>query len=283
MVVDYNFTTVGLEVSFDNLSEGVPVGYLYRWDFGDNSNSEEENPIHVYGKSKFYKVILSVLNNDLQVVGQCTQKVAVSNVVKTTLSDTIYKLIDTYIPTNIFGYIPINVKKQFIEKWQLYIQPLVNHKIPIEEYNNELYYEALENQLIMELAAYDYMVVGISNMLKATYNIVLSNNSSQDNISDVEDGDSNGNIKAIKTGPTEVEYFNASEMDSEYTSNLIKAMQPGGVVDLIRQNLCMLADRLDILLPICNNPMSKVVVPRVVNRRDSNGLKGPDPFVVVNK
>ena len=150
MVVDYNFTTVGLEVSFDNLSEGVPVGYLYRWDFGDNSNSEEENPIHVYGKSKFYKVILSVLNNDLQVVGQCTQKVAVSNVVKTTLSDTIYKLIDTYIPTNIFGYIPINVKKQFIEKWQLYIQPLVNHKIPIEEYNNELYYEALENQLIME-------------------------------------------------------------------------------------------------------------------------------------
>ena len=45
----------------------------------------------------------------------------------------------------------------------------------------------------------------------------------------------------------------------------------------------MLADRLDILLPICNNPMSKVVVPRVVNRRDSNGLKGPDPFIVVNK
>lgn len=302
MVVDFNYTTVGLEVTFTNLSTGVPEGYTYLWDFGDGTSSKELSPVHEYPKSGFYKTSLSVLNEASMVISKREQSISVSDRVKTHLSDSIYVLINTYIPESIFGYVPIGVKKQFIEKWQLYIQPLVNHCIPIEEYNNELYYEALENQLIMELAAYDFMVLQISNMVKATANVITENNSytkeevenmacvraggtpgSSSSSSSISRGSGGtGSVKAIKTGPTEVQFNDDFEQESDSASNALKAMQPGGLIDLLKQELCMLAERLDIYLPICDQiPVTKV--PRVVNRRRKGLLSGPDPFGVVKK
>ena len=237
------------------------------------------------------------------VISKREQSISVSDRVKTHLSDSIYVLINTYIPESIFGYVPIGVKKQFIEKWQLYIQPLVNHCIPIEEYNNELYYEALENQLIMELAAYDFMVLQISNMVKATANVITENNSytkeevedmacvraggtpgssSSSSSSSSRGSGGTGSVKAIKTGPTEVQFNDDFEQESDSASNALKAMQPRGLIDLLKQELCMLAERLDIYLPICDQiPVTKV--PRVVNRRRKGLLSGPDPFGVVKK
>lgn len=302
MVVDFNYTTVGLEVTFTNLSTGVPEGYTYLWDFGDGTSSKELSPVHEYPKSGFYKTSLSVLNEASMVISKREQSISVSDKVKTHLSDSIYVLINTYIPESIFGYVPIGVKKQFIEKWQLYIQPLVNHCIPIEEYNNELYYEALENQLIMELAAYDFMVLQISNMVKATANVITENNSytkeevedmacvraggtpgsSSPSSSSSRGSGGTGSVKAIKTGPTEVQFNDDFEQESDSASNALKAMQPGGLIDLLKQELCMLAERLDIYLPICDQiPVTKV--PRVVNRRRKGLLSGPDPFGVVKK
>lgn len=302
MVVDFNYTTVGLEVTFTNLSTGVPEGYTYLWDFGDGTSSKELSPVHEYPKSGFYKTSLSVLNEASMVISKREQSISVSDRVKTHLSDSIYVLINTYIPESIFGYVPIGVKKQFIEKWQLYIQPLVNHCIPIEEYNNELYYEALENQLIMELAAYDFMVLQISNMVKATANVITENNSytreevedmacvraggtpgsSSSSSSSSRGSGGTGSVKAIKTGPTEVQFNDDFEQESDSASNALKAMQPGGLIDLLKQELCMLAERLDIYLPICDQiPVTKV--PRVVNRRRKGLLSGPDPFGVVKK
>lgn len=303
MVVDFNYTTVGLEVTFTNLSQGVPENYTYLWDFGDGTSSEDINPVHTYEKSGYYKVSLSLRDPASTVIAKESQKLALSDKVKTHLSDSIYVLIDTYIPQSIFGYVPIKIKRQFIEKWQLYIQPLVDHCIPIQEYNNELYYEALENQLIMELAAYDFMVLQISNMVKATANVVTENNSlSQEEVDALaceraggkysSTGSSssstskrtggNGSVKAIKTGPTEVQFNDDFEQESESTSNALKAMQPGGLIDILRQELCMLAERLDIYLPICKQiPVTKV--PRVVNRRRKGPLSGPDPFFIVKK
>lgn len=302
MVVDFNYTTVGLEVTFTNLSSQVPDGYSYLWDFGDGSSSEELNPLHVYEVSGFYRVTLSILNPISIKVAEREQHLGVTDKVKTHLSNTIYALIDTYIPFSIFGYVPIEIKRQFIEKWQLYIQPLVDHCIPIEQYSNELYYEALENQLIMELAAYDFMILQISNMVKATTHVVTENNSySKDEIEDMTCGISGkggnyssssssssssskgGNsIKVIKTGPTEVEFNNDFEQESDSVKNALNAMKPGGLIDILRQELCMLAGRLDIYLPICDQ-IPNVVVPKVVNRRRQGFLDGPDPFEVVKK
>lgn len=277
MVVDFNYATVGLKVTFENLSTGVPSDYTYHWDFGDNTQSTLNNPTHEFDKPGFYKVILVVKDPASNTVGSSEQRVPVTDKAKTHLSDSIYQLIDTYIPENIFGVVTTSTKRQFIEKWQLYLQPLVNHCIPLQEYNNEMYYEALENQLIMELAAYDFMSVQVANMVKAQAQSILENNTtSSSGGSEPPDG-YQGDVKKIQTGPTQVEYFNPNEDESDLASNIIKALGPGGLLDMMKENLCMLAGRLDIYLPICERP-TRVVVPKAVNKRIKGPLSGPDPF-----
>lgn len=277
MVVDFNYATVGLKVTFENLSTGVPSDYTYHWDFGDNTQSTLNNPTHEFDKPGFYKVTLLVKDPASNTVGSSEQRVPVTDKAKTHLSGSIYQLIDTYIPENIFGVVTTSTKRQFIEKWQLYLQPLVNHCIPLQEYNNEMYYEALENQLIMELAAYDFMSVQVANMVKAQAQSILENNTtSSSGGSEPPDG-YQGDVKKIQTGPTQVEYFNPNEDESDLASNIIKALGPGGLLDIMKENLCMLAGRLDIYLPICERP-TRVVVPKAVNKRIKGPLSGPDPF-----
>lgn len=277
MVVDFNYATVGLKVTFENLSTRVPSDYTYHWDFGDNTQSTLNNPTHEFDKPGFYKVILVVKDPASNTVGSSEQRVPVTDKAKTHLSGSIYQLIDTYIPENIFGVVTTSTKRQFIEKWQLYLQPLVNHCIPLPEYNNEMYYEALENQLIMELAAYDFMSVQVANMVKAQAQSILENNTtSSSGGSEPSDG-YQGDVKKIQTGPTQVEYFNPNEDESDLASNIIKALGPGGLLDMMKENLCMLAGRLDIYLPICERP-TRVVVPKAVNKRIKGPLSGPDPF-----
>ena len=277
MVVDFNYATVGLKVTFENLSTGVPSDYTYHWDFGDNTQSTLNNPTHEFDKPGFYKVTLLVKDPVSNTVGSSEQRVPVTDKAKTHLSGSIYQLIDTYIPENIFWVVTTSTKRQFIEKWQLYLQPLVNHCIPLQEYNNEMYYEALENQLIMELAAYDFMSVQVANMVKAQAQSILENNTtSSSGGSEPPDG-YQGDVKKIQTGPTQVEYFNPNEDESDLASNIIKALGPGGLLDMMKENLCMLAGRLDIYLPICERP-TRVVVPKAVNKRIKGPLSGPDPF-----
>lgn len=289
MVVDFIFNTVGLKSNFINLSYEVPDEYTYSWDFGDGETSTELNPTYEYQKMGFYRVSMSIVNSNNRPVEKVTKTVLISDKVKTHLSNSIYVLINTYIPYSIFGKVPSSIKQQFIEKWQLYIQPLVNHEIPVEDFNNELYYEALENQLIMELAAYDYMLLNIQNVINATSQTIINDNSqgsecneeySSQSSGSSSNTSSGGSIKKIVTGPTEVEYFNDTESEKDFISNITKAVQPGGFIDILKQNLCMLAGRLDIYLPICEN-QTRVVVPRVVNRRRPRLLDGPDPLEVL--
>lgn len=289
MVVDFIFNTVGLKSNFINLSYEVPDEYTYSWDFGDGGTSTELNPTHEYQKMGFYRVSMSIVDSNNRPVEKVTKTVLISDKVKTHLSNSIYVLINTYIPYSIFGKVPSSIKQQFIEKWQLYIQPLVNHEIPVEDFNNELYYEALENQLIMELAAYDYMLLNIQNVINATFQTIINDNSqgsecneeySSQSSGSSSNTSSGGSIKKIVTGPTEVEYFNDTESEKDFISNITKAVQPGGFIDILKQNLCMLAGRLDIYLPICEN-QTRVVVPRVVNRRRPRLLDGPDPLEVL--
>lgn len=283
-MVDFRYTTNGLEVVFNNLSDDYPLDYIWAWDFGDGITSNEESPTHSYEKADFYKVTLKVLDQEGVIVDKVSKKVALSDQVKTHLPDTIYNLIDTYIPASIFGKITTDIKQQFIGKWQLYIQPLVNHEVPLEEYSNENYYEALENQLIMELAAYDFMVVRANQMIAAASAKVLEDNSSTEGSTEVvPGGQGQGSIKKITTGPTEVEYFDVGSEDNDTISGVTKAMQPGGILDTLKNNLCMLAERLDIYLPICREPYSTPVVPKVVNRRIPRGLDGPNPPIIVKK
>lgn len=284
--VDFLSTIVGLNARFRAFADELPRSFTATWVFGDGETESHQGVVtvsHSYELSGDYVVQLIITDNDTGLEVTLSRVIGVTDKVNTQLSGSIYDLIDTYIPEDIFGKLSLQEKQQFIEKWQLYIQPLVNHEVPIEEFNNELYYEALENQLIMELAAYDYMVLQVSLMVGATAETIIGSNSSSSSESEGSSSSTgSGEVKRIQTGPTEVEFFNDTESESKNSSNVIKAIQPGGVIDMLKQNLCMLAERLSIYLPICRT-VKKVVVPRVVNRRIPGPLDGPDPGFPIKK
>ena len=277
MTVEFTFSSVrSLTVEFTNLSSGVDQ-VLPTWDFGDGSEvSHDLNPTHTYEKLGRY--IVKLTYSDSGEDKSNSQVLMVSDKVFTTLSDTIYSLINYWLPEEVFGEINSSLKNQMIKKWQLYIHPLVNHRIPLSELYNELYYEALENQLIYELAAYEYMSLNVNQKVQGLLGYISeSHSSSEETPSEEVEGD----IKHITTGPTEVEYFNPDDFASDALASIIKAMDPNGVMALLKQQVCMLAERLDIFLPMCQRLPVTRKVPKVVNRRVPGFLGGPDPMEIV--
>lgn len=282
MSIDFQIITEGLTANFQLLSK-VPASLIPSWDFGDDTGGEynKKTPSHTYSRPGIYHINLKLESAIDGVVGEVTKTLLISDVVKTHLTDSIYNLIDSYIPEELVKSMSHSDKSLYINKWQLYIQPLVvrssENEIPIEQYNNELYYEGLENQLIMELAAFDYLYIKILNVLTGAGHYIREVTSTKTNGSDDEDSARGDRIKHITTGPTEIEYYDTvTESTSGLINHYLTALKPGGVIDLLRQNLCMLASRLEIFLPICDKPLIPVL-PRVVNRRVPTKLSGPNP------
>lgn len=271
-MIDFVYTVSGLKVSFRILTK-VPAEIQPDWDFGvDNGKSTDKHPTFNYEESGFYTVTLTLGKE------KCEKQVIVSEFSKTHLSDSIYILINNYIPGYIFNGMTSSDKSLYINKWQLYLQPLVNHEIPLEQYSNELYYEGLENQLVMELAVFDFLYTKIVNMLISTGDSLGKINGAVNEESDDLRGD---RIKQITTGPTEVQYFDkVSESLSSLFKSYSESLKPGGILDELRNNICMLAKRLDIYLPICSKPIDSVV-PQIVNHRESGAIGGPNPASLV--
>lgn len=284
--LDFVAIANGLEVSFRVLTK-VPAKAIFDWDFGDDKGSayDIKQPTYTYEKSGFYVVTLNVTNSEgLNLSASRTLVVNVDS--KTTLTDSIYNLIDFYIPSEISEKMSSEEKAMYITKWQLYIQPLVNHCIPLDKYNDELMYEALENQLIMELAAWDYLNVKLLNLLTSTGEYLSQLTSTKEQVGDGSSGPElarGDRIKQITTGPTEVQYYDTlAESASSLWKTFSQALKPGGIIDELRKNLCMLAGRLEIFLPFCEQ-QNRVVVPRVVDRRRPGLLDGPNPSAPVKR
>ena len=149
---------------------------------------------------------------------------------------------------------------------------------------DELCYEALENEVIIELASWDFVIVKILNLLTSTSEYLSQLTSTKEQTGDgtskpeLARGD---RIKQITTGPTEVQYYDTlADATSSLWKTLSQAMQPGGLIDELRKNLCMLASRLEIYLPFCDE-VFRTVVPKVVNRRQPGVLDGPNPSAPV--
>lgn len=265
---------VGLTVKFTNLTK-VPSDNTISWDFGDGSDkSDQKNPTHTYKESGFFEVTLTVIPPEAGGESKSlTQTIALTENAKTSLGGSIYYLIDNYIPKGLVGDMAFSYKRLYIEKWQLYIQPLVNHEVTIEEYNNELSYEALENQLIMELSAYDYLTNAITNLIQ-------SKSSTTSSSSETIVGDTADNVKKIITGPSEVEFYDSKVTDADIVTAAVKAIQPGGVLDMLRKNLCTLAERLEIYIPFCTKVTNRVI-PEMTNTNIDRPFRGPNPRLPV--
>lgn len=281
--VEFGFipTISGLKVNF-RLTGQVPSTMPVDWDFGDSNQEYNQRQVsHTYEESGFYDVTVSYTDIKKGKTYSYSQQIVVNIEAKTSLNGSIYDLIDYYLPKEIVTKMSLVEKQMYINKWQLYIHPLVNHFIPKEDYNNELYYEGLENQLIMELAVYDFLYTKLYNLLARAgqylSNVTGLNEEETDNLTSRGD-----RIKSITTGPTEVQYYdNLSESISSLYSTYYKALQPGGLIDTIRKQLCMLAERLDIFIPFCQHHRT-VVPPKVVNKRNPGKLGGPNPTFPIN-
>ena len=296
MNLAFVYVAKGLEVSFKVLNK-VPADATIGWDFGViGGESSELNPTFTYESPGYYTATLTVTENPLEgepIVSTVSQVLLVSEGdVKTHLNDSIYNLIDLYVPANLVDDgMTLQQKTTFIQKWQLYLGPLVNHCIPMEEYTNELYYEGLENQLVMELAVWDFLNMQIISLLTGTgqyidsitYQSVNTHGEGEDPEEEpVDDQVKAGRVKRIQTGPTEVEYFDElSDSLSTLYKAYSEALKPNGIIDVLRQNLCNLASRLRIFLPMCDNAYKPVKVPRVVNRRHPKGIDGPNPPTIL--
>lgn len=290
MDVAFSYVTKGLQTSFHILTR-VPAKATLSWDFGDfKGSSELRNPVYDYEEEGIYTVTLTITPEDGDpLTTEQTVMVSSDENINNHLSASIYELIDNYIPQEL-DKMTFEQKSTYIIKWQLYIGPLVNHPITPDKYQDELAYEGLENQLIMELAAYDYLNVQMTALLNQTKafleNVTKgdSGSSNENNTEKPEGKKSEGKkrIKRITTGPTEVEYFDeASDSIASWWKYYMQALQPGGIIDILKQNLCTLAYRLDIYLPFCDK-VRDVTVPKVVNRRKAGPLGGPNPTSVLN-
>lgn len=297
MNLAFVYVAKGLEVSFKVLNK-VPADATIGWDFGViGGESSELNPTFTYESPGYYTATLTVTENPPggePIVSTVSQVLLVSDGdVKTHLNDSIYNLIDLYVPANLVDDgMTLQQKTTFIQKWQLYLGPLVNHCIPMEEYTNELYYEGLENQLVMELAVWDFLNMQIISLLTGTgqyidsltYQSVNTHGEGEDPEEEPvgDDQVKAGRVKRIQTGPTEVEYFDElSDSLSTLYKAYSEALKPNGIIDVLRQNLCNLASRLRIFLPMCDNAYKPVKVPRVVNRRHPKGIDGPNPPTIL--
>lgn len=284
MNLAFIYVTKGLHVSFRIISK-VPSGVTTSWDFGDfkESSSNDRSPSYTYETAGFYTVTLRVTIGEETIEQSQLVMVSEDENITTHLSDSIYNLIDNYIPKEL-GNMSMDQKVTYITKWQLYLGPLVNHEILPDKYQDELAYEGLENQLVMELAAWEYLNVQITALLART-NDFFSKFQSQSESSNSEEEDSSTRIKKITTGPTEVEYFDKySDSIASWWKYYMQALQPGGIIDELRVNLCTLAQRLDIYLPFCDSDkINTSIVPRVVNHRKAGPLGGPNPTSLVKK
>ena len=107
------------------------------WDFGDSTEEYNRRQVtHTYNESGFYDVTVSYTDSKNSQTYSYSQTIVVNLDAKTSLTGSIYDLIDYYLPKEIVTSMTLQEKQMYINKWQLYIHPLVDHFIPKQEYNN---------------------------------------------------------------------------------------------------------------------------------------------------
>jgi len=237
----FSYSVSALAVDFQDRSSNGPTHWL--WDFGDGSNSNVQNPSHTYSRRGFFVVTLIATNSD-GASEPFKLSVGVSDTGINPLPRSIYDMVLSYIPTNVD--ISVGEIDGFIKKWQLYLQPLVeNPTVDPTNVFDEFYWPPLVNQLIAELVALDLIIQAV--------NILISTSSNSGG------GTTGGSMKKVVTGPTQAEWYDAAST-TDSINNIIKS---GGALDTLIKQTCMLAKRVRIYLPICEDLRNSPTVPEI--------------------
>ena len=242
-----------LAVQFNDYSLNGPM-ISWLWDFGDGSpTSSLQSPSHAYSVSGFYNVTLDVTN----AFGTSTLMltIGVSSVVPNPLNQQIWFLVDAYIPPGLITVMDPNEKQALITKWQLWLFPLVEPALAPGDEHIELNWPPLVNELIAELVAYDLIIQGANSFMTE-----LSNAGSSSSSTSTTSGQQK---KSIKTGPTEVEWYEdkTTEELGDIGAAFASSLKPGGALDVIKEMICNLAKRVRIYIPLCGQLSHSPIVP----------------------
>lgn len=246
-VAYFGFSKNGLEVTFINNSLNNPTSY--QWDFGDSTTSILKDPTHTYTTPGYYQISLIATNADGS-SDPFVWNIGVSVASDTSIAVPLIQLIDQYLPGSLVGDSSINEKANLINKWQLFLQPLVEspNPVPIEQIHNEFAWPGLSNYLIAQLCAYDIILQGANQFLSQSGSESSSSSSDSGTIDPTS-----RIVKSVETGPSKVEWFeNRSSEELERIGNAFaSATRVGGALDQLKISICQLASRLKIKLAMC--------------------------------
>lgn len=264
----FGYSKTGLTVNFQNSSLNSPIEY--EWDFGDGETSQDKSPSHTYTEMGFFTVTLIARNTDGE--GELTITIGASDI-DDMMNASLIELIDHYLPSALKAEMTATEKVSLIQKWQMYLQPLIYfpHKVDVTDTYNEFKWPGLANVLIAQLVAYDITV-------QAANQFVSSSMRTGGGSTSTEESSGKQQLKSVETGPAKTEWY--EDKSSEDIKNLADAVasatKAGGGIDLMKESICMLSQRIYIYLPMC--PMPDISVSPRVYTRCRPGVNAANPF-----
>lgn len=259
-LVNPNFLVVQFQ---DTSTSNVGTIVSWAWDFGDSSNSSLQSPSHTYTAPGTYMVSLTITDNSVPPIQSSLQRQIIISTVPV-LPVTIRDFVLIKLPPPIV--IPPGAIDTYIAQYQMYIQPLVNTPgVADSDTFNEAAYPPLANALIAYSAAYEI------TLDYANKNILLGAASGIAGTS--------GLLKKIETGPSNAEF--------QETTQLYKSIYgKDGSLSKLKEELCTLANRLLIKMPMC----PPLPIPRFIpkkqgrvhtyNNRFKSDIWGLYPYII---
>ena len=245
-VANFNFSVQGVSANFVDTSLNVPTSWS--WDFGDpttgaNNTSNLQFPTHSFSSNGTFTISLTSTNVDGSstktidiIVGASGQLMAISN------------LVDMKLPAGLT--IDPSLKDTYIKTEQLYLLPLLTPAIDESNVYNEGSWPPLANMLVAELVVYKIVADQVQNLILA-----LSNSSSNTTST------TQSALKKIVTGPSQAEWYNATEATTNFLSSTFKQ---GSYFDKMGlETICSLARRLNISHPLCKFVKKLPNLPRI--------------------
>lgn len=156
-------------------------------------------------------------------------------------SDSIEQYISAELPEG------LTLSEKFINQkiryWRLFLQEAYNVKD--ENLNVDSAWPVLVNVLIGKLIAYDALVTAIKGNLFSVFNATSNYQSNSSSTT-------NGDVKSITTGPTQVEFYASGETVNSVIKSVTSNSENGkSILSQMAEDLCGLASKLTLKLPMC--------------------------------
>lgn len=132
-------------------------------------------------------------------------------------------------------------------EWRLYLQKAITPPIANIDVQNEAAWPILVNILIAKLVVFDFIIKSIKSLIAG---------------STLQDVGSGANIKKVETGPSNVEFHDPFAALAKFFNRT----KYGTPLQAMAIDICQLARRLRVYLPICENPNMDATIPLKAER-----------------